>query len=107
MGENKPQKMPSAEPKRIALAHDFLLAWGGAERTFKVLADAYPEAPIYTLLADPAFVARHFPGREIRTSFLQKFPAWLRRRHRWLLPLYAIAVEALSLIHISEPTRPY
>lgn len=97
MGENKPQKMPSAEPKRIALAHDFLLAWGGAERTFKVLADAYPEAPIYTLLADPAFVGKYFPGREIRTSFLQKFPAWLRRRHRWLLPLYAIAVEAIDL----------
>ncbi|MFZ1654901.1 MAG: glycosyltransferase [Candidatus Moraniibacteriota bacterium] len=97
MGENKPQKIPSAEPKRIALAHDFLLAWGGAERTFKVLAEAYPEAPIYTLLADPAFVAQHFPGREIRTSFLQKFPAWLRRRHRWLLPLYAIAVEAIDL----------
>jgi glycosyltransferase involved in cell wall biosynthesis len=97
MAENKPQKMPSAEPKRIALAHDFLLAWGGAERTFQVLAEAYPEAPIYTLLADPAFVAEHFPGREIRTSFLQKFPVWLRRRHRFLLPLYAIAVEAIDL----------
>lgn len=95
--KDKPQNMPSAEPKKIALAHDFLLTWGGAERTFKVLADAYPETPIYTLLADPAFVAKHFPGREIRTSFLQHFPAWLRRRHRFLLPLYAIAVEAIDL----------
>ena len=89
MSENKPQK--------IALAHDFLLVWGGAERTFKVLADAYPDAPIYTLLADQDFVAAHFPGREIRASLLQKFPAWIRRRHRWLLPLYAIAVEAIDL----------
>ncbi|MGB4834139.1 MAG: glycosyltransferase [Candidatus Moraniibacteriota bacterium] len=101
MGENKPtdkpQKMPSAEPKRIALAHDFLFAWGGAERTFKVLADAYPDAPIYTLLADRVFVAEHFPGREIRTSFLQKLPLWIRRRHRFLLPLYAVAVEAIDL----------
>lgn len=89
--------MSEIKLKKIALAHDFLLVWGGAERTFKVLADAYPEAPIYTLLADPVFLAKHFPGREIRTSFLQKFPAWLRRRHRLLLPLYAIAVEAIDL----------
>lgn len=83
--------------KKVALAHDFLLAWGGAERTFKVLSDAYPEAPIYTLLADPGFVAKHFPGREVRTSFLQRLPSWLRKRHRWLLPLYPIAVEAIDL----------
>ncbi|MFA9262595.1 MAG: glycosyltransferase [Undibacterium sp.] len=89
--------MSESTPKKIALAHDFLLAWGGAERTFKVLTDAYPEAPIYTLLADKNFVTKHFPGREIRTSFLQKLPAWLRKRHRWLLPLYPIAVEAIDL----------
>ncbi|QQR78363.1 MAG: glycosyltransferase [Candidatus Moraniibacteriota bacterium] len=92
-----PENKPKNGRKKIALAHDFLLAWGGAERMFKVLAEAYPDAPIYTLLADPAFVGKYFPGREIRTSFLQKFPAWLRRRHRWLLPLYAIAVEAIDL----------
>lgn len=89
--------MPDNEPQKIALAHDFLLAWGGAERTFKVLADAYPEAPIYTLLVDPVFAAKHFPGREIRTSFLQKFPTWIRRRYRLLLPLYPVAVEAIDL----------
>lgn len=89
--------MTEKKPQRIALAHDFLLAWGGAERTFKVLADAYPEAPIYTLLADKDFVEKHFPGREIRTSFLQKLPLWIRRRHRFLLPLYSVAVEAIDL----------
>lgn len=89
--------MTEKKPKRIALAHDFLLAWGGAERTFKVIAEAYPQAPIYTLLADPDFIGKHFPGREIRTSFLQKLPLWIRRRHRFLLPLYAVAVEAIDL----------
>lgn len=89
--------MTEKKPKRIALAHDFLLAWGGAERTFKVLAGAYPDAPIYTLLADKDFVEKHFPGREIRTSFLQKLPLWIRRHHRFLLPLYSVAVEAIDL----------
>lgn len=89
--------MSEKKLQRIALAHDFLLAWGGAERTFKVLAEAYPDAPIYTLLADKDFVEQHFPGREIRTSFLQKLPLWIRRRHRFLLPLYSVAVEAIDL----------
>lgn len=89
--------MIEKKPQKIALAHDFLLAWGGAERTFRVMADTYPEAPIYTLLADPVFAAKYFPGREIRTSFLQKLPLWLRRRHRFLLPLYSVAVEAIDL----------
>lgn len=94
--ETMPEKTMN-KPQRIALAHDFLLSWGGAERTFKVLADAYPDAPIYTLLADEAFVARYFPGREIRTSFLQKFPLWIRRHYRFLLPLFPVAVEAIDL----------
>ena len=85
------------KPKKLALAHDFLLGWGGAERTFKVLADAYPDAPIYTLLADPAFVKKYFPGRDVRTSFLQKLPFWLRRRYQLLLPFYPVAVETIDL----------
>lgn len=89
--------MTGRKQNRIALAHDFLLTWGGAERTFKVLAGAYPDAPIYTLLADRDFVEKHFPGREIRTSFLQKFPGWIRRQYRFLLPLYPVAVEAIDL----------
>ena len=97
MSENKPKNQPVEKGKNIALAHDFLLVWGGAERTFKVMAEMYPDAPIYTLLADLDFTEKHFPGRKIRTSFLQKLPLWIRRRHRFLLPLYSIAVEAIDL----------
>ncbi len=82
--------------KRIALAHDFLVTWGGAERVFQVFADMYPEAPIYTLFYDEALVRVRFPGREIRTSFLQKFPRWLRQSPLFM-PLYPIAVETLDL----------
>lgn len=89
--------MTEAIPKKVALAHDFMLTWGGAERTFRVLTDAYPDAPIYTLLADPDFIAKHFPGREVRTSFLQKLPSWVRRRYRLLLPFFPVAVEAIDL----------
>lgn len=83
--------------KRVAIVHDFLLAFGGAERVLQCLVEMYPDAPIYTLLADPRMVARHFPKREIRQSFLSKFPNFLKRRHRWLLPFYPPAVEAFDL----------
>lgn len=33
---------------KIALVHDYLKEFGGAERVLKVLADMYPKAPIYT-----------------------------------------------------------
>jgi len=87
----------TGRPKKVALVHDFLVSFGGAERVLQALASLYPDAPIYTLLQDEAIVERSFPGREIRTSFLQSFPAWLRRRYRALLPLYPVAIETLDL----------
>lgn len=84
------------KPKKIALAHDFLVTWGGAERVFRVMADMYPEAPIYTLYYEPRFVEEHFPGRVIRASFLQRLPRWLR--HSALgRAMYPVAVETLDL----------
>ena len=59
---------------RIALVHDYLTQYGGAERTLEVLAGMFPEAPIYTLLYDERATGRVFKGREIHTSFLQSIP---------------------------------
>ncbi len=33
---------------KVALVHDYIKEFGGAERVLRVLADMYPEAPIYT-----------------------------------------------------------
>ncbi|KKQ04215.1 MAG: Glycosyl transferase group 1, partial [Candidatus Moranbacteria bacterium GW2011_GWF1_36_4] len=33
---------------KVALVHDFLVDFGGAERVFEVLCEMFPEAPIYT-----------------------------------------------------------
>jgi glycosyltransferase involved in cell wall biosynthesis len=90
-------KSPQPREPKIALVHDFLVSPGGAERVLKVLADMYPEAPIYTLLHDPEVVGGFLAGRDIRTSFVQKFPRWLWRRYRWLAPLYPSAIEAMDL----------
>ncbi|MDP1884645.1 MAG: glycosyltransferase [Candidatus Moranbacteria bacterium] len=82
---------------KVALVHDFLVDFGGAERVFEVLCEMFPEAPIYTLLYDEKKMRGRFAGKTIHTSFLQKFPAFLRRRKKWLLPLMPVAPEVFDL----------
>lgn len=77
--------------------HDFLLYYGGAESVLQSLVGLYPDAPIYTLLQDPAFVRQYFPDQKICASFLQKSPQWIQKRHRWLLPLMPTAPETFNL----------
>jgi glycosyltransferase involved in cell wall biosynthesis len=82
---------------KVALVHDFLLYYGGAEKALEALAEMFPEAPIYTLLYDKERMRGKFTGRDIRTSFLQKFPKFLRKHHKWLLPFYPTAPETFNL----------
>lgn len=72
---------------KIALVHELLTMRGGAERVMKILADMFPDAPIYTLLYDEKKLGDWFPRERVRTShinpvfgfnhhlYLKKFPA--------------------------------
>ena len=91
--ENFPQDFSKL---KVALVHDFLLTRGGAERVFSRIAALFPTAPIYTLLADEKVVRKMFPDREVKVSFLRKFPAFLRRRPQWLLPFLPVAPETFD-----------
>ncbi|NTW15238.1 MAG: glycosyltransferase family 4 protein [Candidatus Moranbacteria bacterium] len=83
--------------RKTAFVHDFLVSYGGAERVLESLVRLDPDAPIYTLLYDAEAMSGRFEGREIRTSFLQKLPRFLRKRYRLLLPLFPVAAESLDL----------
>ncbi len=83
--------------KKIALVHDFLVDFGGAEKVLEVLSEMFPEAPIYTLLYDREKMRGKFADKEIHASFLQKFPKFLRRRKKWLLPFLPVAPEIFDL----------
>ncbi len=82
---------------KIALAHDFLVDFGGAERVLRALAEMFPEAPIYTLLYDKEKSPEWLKSKKIHTSFLQKFPKFLRKRKKWLLPFLPVAPETFDL----------
>jgi len=81
---------------KIAIVHDFLLKLGGAERVVKALSDMFPDAPIYTLLYDEKKVGSVFPKEKIKTSFLQKYPSFIRKRHRFLTHMMPRAIEEMD-----------
>lgn len=81
---------------KIALVHDYLVQYGGAERVLENFCEMFPEAPIYTLLYDKEVMRGRFSDKKIYTSFLQKFP-FARSQHRIFPPLMPVAIEQFDL----------
>lgn len=95
---------------RVALVHDDLAQWGGAERVLVALSEIFPEAPIYTLVYDKSnkILKDKFSGKKIITSFLQQIPGW-KTFYKPSFFLHPIAFEqfdfsAFDLV-ISQTTR--
>ncbi len=82
---------------KVALLHDWLIRYGGAERVLSVLHKMFPEAPVYFLVAHKDLVKSFFPNAEVRGNFLDTIPGFLKWNHRLLLPLYPSAVESIDL----------
>ncbi|MDF1498464.1 MAG: glycosyltransferase [Patescibacteria group bacterium] len=91
--------MSISKPKKpkIAIVHDFLTYFGGAERVLISLHKLYPDAPIYTLLYNEKKMKQYFSDAKIRTSFLNKLPKFIRKRKKYLLPFMPTAAETFDL----------
>ena len=64
---------------KVALVHDFLTEYGGAERVLEALHEIYPKAPVYCAFYDPESLGPHaekFKGWNIITSWGAKLPFW-------------------------------
>jgi glycosyltransferase involved in cell wall biosynthesis len=70
--------------------HDYLTQRGGAERVVLALCRAFPDAPVYTSLYDPATTFPEFRDRDVRPLWLDR-AALLRKRHRLALPVLPLA----------------
>lgn len=82
---------------KLAIVHDYLIQYGGAERVIEVLHDLFPEAPVFTSVYDPAAFPEAFRRMDIRPSFLQRVAVRPREMQRWLLPLYPLAFLRMDL----------
>lgn len=74
---------------RIALVHDYLVQYGGAERVMECFTELFPYAPIYTLVYSPKLMHGKFSEKNIKTSFVQKIP-FAKNQHR-IFPLFMTA----------------
>lgn len=79
---------------RVAIVHDWLTTWAGAEVVLERLLALLPEADLYsTIDILPAEFRAGLRGRVPKTTALQHLPS-LREHYRMLLPLMPMAIKA-------------
>jgi len=79
---------------RIALVHDYLKEYGGAESVLEALSDIFPDAPIYTTLYCPGSFGPH------RTRLTQK---WSHRIHQSFFQYLPFASKLISPLRLLSP----
>lgn len=77
---------------KVALVHDYLIDYAGAERVLSALKEIYPQAPVYVSIYKPHLLGpfkNKVKDWEIKTSWFQKIPyaEKLISPLRFLLPL--------------------
>jgi glycosyltransferase involved in cell wall biosynthesis len=78
-------------PRRVVIAHEWLTAVGGSDKTVAAMARALPEAKVVTAIADPATVAELFPdATSVEALWTNRLPQ-ARRRWRSYSPAVILA----------------
>jgi glycosyltransferase involved in cell wall biosynthesis len=88
-------KKPFNELK-VAIVHDWLTGYAGADRVVDQLEQTFPGAPIYTLVYDKSKFPKHFQKYDVRTTYIQKIP-FATKLYKNFLTLMPGAFEALDL----------
>ena len=62
---------------RVAIVHDYIKEYGGAERVLESLHNVFPDAPVFTCVYLPSYLGPHrsrFADWNIKTSWVQYLP---------------------------------
>ena len=81
---------------RLAIVHDYLNQAGGAERVVESFHRIWPDAPIFTTIADRDAMPRSLRDADIRVTWMQRLPAW-KRHFRTYLPFYPLGIASMDL----------
>ena len=88
---------PNHSALKVAVVHDWLVIYGGAERVMEHILDCYPQADLFSLIDYVPEEQRHFlRGKTPKTSFLQRIPG-VAKHYPKLLPLMPLAIEQFDL----------
>lgn len=86
---------------KVALVHDYIKEYGGAERVLETLHEIWPKAPIFTTVYLPGFLGPH-KGRwtkfDIRPSWLQFLPL----KSKLISPIRLIAPSIFRSMNFSK-----
>jgi glycosyltransferase involved in cell wall biosynthesis len=94
-GRSSGAAIRSTSTVRIAIVHDWLVDYAGAERVLEQIIACFPDADLFALvdfLEDRSFLR----GKPVKTTFIQKLPR-ARAKYRAYLPLMPFAVEQFDL----------
>lgn len=78
----------------VVLCHDWLTGMRGGEKVLEILCQAFPEAPIFTMIHNPGSVSDIINSHDIKTSYLQNVPG-IMDHYRMFLPLFPSAVKGM------------
>lgn len=83
--------------QRVAIVHDWLVTYAGAERVLEQLLILYKDADLFCVCDFLPEEDRHFlKGKIPKTTFIQNLP-FARKKYRGYLPLMPMAIEQLDL----------
>ena len=83
--------------RKIAVIHDFLYCYAGAERVLEQILNVYPEADLFSLFDFLPPGERGFiRNKKVTSTFIQRMPM-AKKFHRAYLPLMPLAIEQLDL----------
>ena len=82
---------------KIAIVHDWLVTYAGAERVLEQMLACFPGADLFALVDFLPDGQRSFiQDKRVKTSVIQKLP-FARTKYRQYLPLMPLAVEQLDV----------
>lgn len=82
---------------KVAIIHDWLTTYAGAERVLEQILHGYPEADLFAVVDFIPEGKRDFlANKKSHTTFIQKLP-FAKKKYRSYLPLMPLAIEQFDL----------
>lgn len=81
---------------KLALAHDYFIQMGGAERVAEELHSMFPNSPMYTTVDLRRQLPEKLKNSKVCTSWMQRLPVNHKNYRKYFL-VYPLAVETLNL----------
>lgn len=85
---------------KVAIVHDYIKEYGGAERVLEALHEVFPDAPVYTSVYLPKYLGPHrerFKSWKIKTSWADVIPF----NSKLISPLRIVAPELFKSLDLS------